>query len=268
MDLPAWLLIRPRSSSPERPTRADDAPSELLSRRHQMFPVLTDAEIARIRRFGTTRHYARGERLFTVGEKGRGMFVVLKGLVSITQRDGLGTVVPIVRQGPGNFLAEVGTLSGRPALVDGTAEEDVEALLVEPGQLRALIIAEADLGERMVRALILRRVALIEAGHTGPVLMGQPESADILRLQNFLRRNGQPHHVVDAGRDAGAAALMEESGAAASDALVVCPDGAVLINPDNDQLARCIGMVDTGEGDHLFDVAAVGGGPAGLATAA
>jgi len=246
---------------------ADDAPSELLSRRHQMFPVLTDAEIARIRRFGTLRHYARGERLFTVGQKGRGMFVVLKGLVSITQRDGLGHVVPIVRQGPGHFLAEVGTLSGRPALVDGTAEEDVDGLLVEPGQLRALIIAEADLGERLVRALILRRVALIEAGHTGPVLMGQPDSADILRLQNFLRRNGQPHHVVDASRDVDATALMEESGAAAGDALVVCPDGSVLVNPDNDQLARCIGMVDTDECDHLFDVAVVGAGPAGLATA-
>ena len=64
-----------------------------------------------------------------------------------------------------------------------------------PGQLRALIIAEADLGERIVRALILRRVALIEAGASGPVLIGQPQSADVLRLQNFLRRNGQPHHV-------------------------------------------------------------------------
>src|SRR5262245_15902194 len=114
---------------------ADDAPSELLSRRHQMFPVLTEAEIARIRRFGTPTRYARGELLFKVGELGRGMFVVLKGTVSIAQRDGLGHVVPIVHQGPGHFLAEVGTLSGRPALVDGRAEEEVEALLVPPGQL-------------------------------------------------------------------------------------------------------------------------------------
>src|SRR5947208_16319346 len=108
MDLPAWLLIRPRSSFPERPTMADDAPSELLARRHQMFPVLTDAEIARIRRFGTVRHYRRGERLFAVGEPGPGMFVVLKGVVAISQRDGLGHVVPIVHQGPGHFLAEGG----------------------------------------------------------------------------------------------------------------------------------------------------------------
>jgi thioredoxin reductase (NADPH) len=244
-----------------------DAPSELLSRRHQMFPLLTEAEIARMRRFGTLQHFRRGDRLFTSGQPSHGMFVVLKGTVAITQRDGLGHVVPIVHQGPGQFLAEVGTLSGRPALVDGHADEDVEALLVRPGQLRALIIAEADLGERMVRALILRRVALIEAGASGPVLIGNPQSADVLRLRSFLRRNGQPHNVVDASQDVDAAALMEQYGAAPGEPLVVCPDGAVLLNPDTDMLARCIGMVDTDEHPELFDVAVVGAGPAGLATA-
>jgi thioredoxin reductase (NADPH) len=246
---------------------ADEAPSELLTRRHQMFPLLSEAEIARIRRFGSVQHYARGARLFVSGEAGPGMFVVLKGVVAISQRDGLGHVVPIVNQGPGQFLAEVGTLAGRPALVDGDALEDVEALLVPPGQLRALIIAEADLGERLVRALILRRVALIEAGASGPVLIGAPASADLLRLQNFLRRNGQPHHVVDAGRDADAAALMEQYGAAAGEPLVVCPDGSVLVNPSAEALAHCIGMLDSAVHDELFDVAVVGAGPAGLATA-
>jgi len=140
------------------------------SRLHQTFPVLSDTEIARIARFGTVQQFARGARLFTAGETGPGMFVLLKGVVAVTQRDGLGHVVPIVRQGPGEFLAEVGQLSGRPALVDGHADEDVEALLVSPAQLRALLVAEADLGERITRALILRRVALIESGASGPVL--------------------------------------------------------------------------------------------------
>ena len=244
-----------------------DAPSELLSRRYQMFPLLTDAEIARMRRFGTVLQYRRGDRLFTAGQPSCGMFIVLRGTVAISQRDGLGHVVPIVHQGPGQFLAEVGTLSGRPSLVDGQAREDVEALLVRPGQLRALIIAEADLGERMVRALILRRVALIEAGASGPVLIGDPHSAEVLRLQGFLRRNGQPHSVVDEAQDVDAAALREQYCVASGEPLVVCPDGAVLLNPSADMLARCIGMVDAVEHPDLFDVVVVGAGPAGLATA-
>ena len=122
------------------------------------------------------------------------MFVVLSGHVAITQRDGLGHVTPVIDQGPGQFLAEIGQLSGRVALVDGHAEGDVETLLIPPDQLRALLVAEADLGERIMRALILRRVSLIQGGVGGPVLIGPASLGDMARLQNFLARNGQPHH--------------------------------------------------------------------------
>ena len=238
---------------------------EVETRRHQMFPALDAADAARVRRFGEPRHYPRGSCLFTAGEPGPGLYLVLAGKVAITQRDGLGRVTPVAVQGPGQFLAEVGTLSGQPALVDGHADEDVDALLVPPEQLRALIVAEADLGERLVRALILRRVALIDAGASGPVLMGPPDSADVVRLQNFLRRNGHPYHVVDASTDADAATLLQQYGEASL--LVACPNGAVLANPTEEALARCIGMVDTAEHAELFDVVVVGAGPAGLATA-
>ena len=96
--------------------------------------------------------------LFETGKPGPGMFVVLSGHVAITQRDGLGHVTPVIDQGPGQFLAEVGQLSGRPALVDGHAEGEVEVILVPPEGLRRLLVAEAELGERITRALILRRV--------------------------------------------------------------------------------------------------------------
>jgi len=246
---------------------ADAAPTELLSRRHQMFPLLAEPDLARVQRFGTLQSHVRGTRLIAAGEPSPGMFVVLKGVLAVSQRDGLGHVTPLVRHVRGSFMGEVGTLSGKPALVDGIVEEDVEVLLLLPGQLRALIIAEADLGERLVRALILRRVALIEAGASGPVLIGNPGAADLVRLQNFLRRNGEPYHVVDASQDDGAAAMMEQYGAAAGEALVVCPDGSVLLNPLDNVLARSIGMVDTVDHNELFDVAVVGAGPAGLSTA-
>src|ERR1700722_6593790 len=133
-------------------------------RHEQTFPSLTPQEIARMRRFGELRHYKNGETLFETGKPGRGMFVVLSGHVAITQRDGLGHVTPVIDQGPGQFLAEIGQLSGRVTLVDGHAEGDVETLLIPPERLRALLVAEADLGERIMRALILRRVNLIQGG--------------------------------------------------------------------------------------------------------
>ena len=245
----------------------DTLPDTLASRRHQMFPVLTDADLARIRRFGQVRRYKRGERLVAAGEPAPGMFVVLKGTTVSSQRDGLGSVVPIAKQGPGQFLGEVAQLSGRHALVDGHAETDVETLLVPPEQLRALIIAEADLGERIVRALILRRVGLIEAGASGPVLIGEPHSPDMLRLQTFLKRNGYPHHAVDAKHDTAAATMFAQYGAAGDQVLVICPNGSVLLDPSEEVLGRCLGMLDTASRDALYDVVVVGAGPAGLATA-
>ena len=172
------------------------------------------------------------------------MFVVLSGHVAITQRDGLGHVTPVIDQGPGQFLAEIGQLSGRVALVDGHAEGDVETLLIPPDQLRALLVAEAELGERIMRALILRRVSLIQGGVGGPVLIGPPSLGDMARLQNFLARNGQPHHVLDPATDKDAADLVARYSASRADLpLVVCPDGTVLRNPSETALALAMGMI-------------------------
>jgi thioredoxin reductase (NADPH) len=236
-------------------------------RREQMFPVLGEDDLARAARFGSARQYAAGDYLFRAGQPGPGMFILLRGIVAISQRDGLGHVAPIVREGPGSFLAEVGQLSGAPALVDGVAEEPVEAILVPPPQLRALLTAEADLGERITRALILRRVALIERGASGAVLIGDAQAPHLVRLEHFLRRNGQPYHVISPRDDASACALASRYANRPHEMLAVCPDGSILVDPDEHDLARCLGLLDPAEQHQLFDVAIIGAGPAGLATA-
>src|SRR6201996_8573163 len=141
------------------------------NRNEQMFPKLTPNEIGRLHRFGEVRHYAPGEALFVTGTVAPGMYVLIKGSVRVTHRDPLGHSAPIVEQGPGDFVAEVGQLSGQPAFVDVHAIEDVVALLIQPENLRAVMIAEPALGDRIMRALILRRVVMIESGAGGPVLI-------------------------------------------------------------------------------------------------
>ena len=240
----------------------------IFPRYEQTFPILTTQEIARMRRFGDDRNYSHGEALFETGKVGPGMFVVLAGHVAITQHDGLGRITPIIEQGPGQFLAEIGQLSERPALVDGHAEGDVETLLIPPERLRALMVAEADLGERIMRALILRRVSLIRGGAGGPVLIGPGNSAGVIRLQGFLTRNGYPHHLLCPHVDADAAEVIARYSPLPTDLpLVVTPDGSVLRNPRESELARALGMVRAVPKDKVFDVAVVGWGPAGLSTA-
>jgi thioredoxin reductase (NADPH) len=237
-------------------------------RREEMFPKLEPGEIDRLRRFGNVRHYSAGAPLFLTGNVAPGMFILISGKVRVTRRDPLGHSAAIVDQGPGEFIAEIGQLSNQPALVDAHAVDDVVALLIAPENLRALLIEEAELGERIMRALILRRVALIEAGAGGPVLIGPESSPGVVRLQGFLARNAYPHQVLDPTKDRAAAELISRYAPNVSDLpLAVCPEGSILKNPSEAQLARTLGMVRLDHADRTYDVAIIGAGPAGLSTA-
>ena len=175
----------------------------------QIYPTLDPLEIERVRRFGNVRSFAAGESLWTVGQVAPGLMVILTGKVAVTERDQFDNHKPIVVHGPGNFLGELALLSGRPALVDAIAQEPVEALIIPSERLRALMIAEAELGERIMRALILRRVAILQAGIGGPIILGRAENGDVLRLEGFLRRNGHPHQLLNPETDAPAKLLIE-----------------------------------------------------------
>ncbi len=246
------------------------APKPLIvdTRRHQMFPVLEASEIERVRRFGVVRSYAAGEALAKVGEVGHGLTIILAGKVDVTQHDESGRRAPIVTHGPGAFMGELAQLAGRRALVDAHALEPVEALVIPPDRLRALLIADAELGERIMRALILRRVGLLEAGAGGPVIVGRADSGDVLRLEGFLARNGHPRQRLNPETDPEAKALIERFNVDPGQLpIVLCPGGQLLRNPSEIELARCIGLVGPIDPDQIYDVAIVGAGPAGLATA-
>src|SRR5215813_13952223 len=177
------------------------------TRREQMFPMLQLFEIERVRRFGEVRSFKVGEPLAKIGNVARGLSIILAGQVEVTWYDHSGHRTHIVTHGAGEFLGELAQLAGRPALADASAREPVDALIIPPDRLRALLVAEAELGERIMRALILRRVGLLETGAGGPVIIGPPDNGDVLRLASFLRRNGHPHAQVDPATDAEAKAL-------------------------------------------------------------
>src|SRR6476660_7406263 len=238
----------------------------IASRGAQMFPRLSSGELERMSRFGVPCSYRAGDVVANVGDAGIGLIVVMSGEVEVTQND-RGKRVHIATHERGNFMGELAQLSGRPYLVDATALTDVEALAIPPERLRALLIAEADLGERIMRALILRRVGLIEAG-AGPIIVGPEGNADVLRLVNFLRRNGHPCQRLDPLDDSCARTLIERFHVEAEELpIVLCPAGQLLRNPTEDALARCIGLLKSLDPDRLYDVVMVGAGPAGLAAA-
>jgi thioredoxin reductase (NADPH) len=233
-----------------------------------MFPILEPSEIDRVRRFGSVRSFAVGEAVVKTGEVGSGLTVILAGRIEALQRDSSGLEAPIIAQGSGAFLGELAQLAGRPALVDAYAREPLKALIIPPDRLRALIVAEAELGERIMRALILRRVGLLEIGAGGPIIVGHADDGDVLRLAGFLRSNSHPCRVLDPDVDSEAKALIERFHVDQGELpIVLCPQGQLLRNPAETQLARCLGLVGPIDPSRIYDVAIVGAGPAGLAAA-
>jgi thioredoxin reductase (NADPH) len=245
--------------------------STLRTREHQMFPVLDAAQIASARRFasGPERHFAPGESVYAIGEQGVPAYLVLQGTIDVVRRDGLTHEAPITTHHAGQLSGEVNQLAGRPAMAAGRAgASGCIALPFDPPHLRALMVGSADVGEIIMRALILRRVGLIEEGGAGTILIGVPGSADLVRLQGFLTRSGFPNLVLDAATDAEGKALVERMGVAPEDLpLVVCPNGALLRKPSDVEIACCLGMTPALDPQVVYDVAIVGAGPAGLAAA-
>src|SRR6185312_12100300 len=223
------------------------------------------------RRFasGPARTFAPGELVYDVGERDVPTWLLLDGAIELTRHDGLGHEEGIVVETAGQFTGEVNQLAGRGSLATATAgPEGATALPFDSAHLRALLIGTAELGEIVMRALILRRMGLLESSAVGSILIGPPEHPDLVRLQSFLSRNAYPHRVLEALGDGEGHALVERMGVLPSELpLMVCPNGTVLRRPSNAEAAACLGLTIALDAEKVYDVAVVGAGPAGLATA-
>jgi len=245
---------------------ADPVADMIATRGKQMFPTLTPEQMDRLSGFGEQRVFPAGAPVARAGERGGGLLLVLSGQIDVTQADEFGRRDPIISHGPGSFMGELAQLSGRPSLVNADALTEVVAVEIPPQRLRALLVAEAELGELIMRALILRRVGLIESAVSGPVVIGPAGHADVLRLEDFLRRAGHPHRHLDPGVDHAAQALLERFHVAPGELpIVLCPGGQLLRNPAEDELAACLGLLGPVDTTRLWDAVIVGAGPAGLA---
>lgn len=245
--------------------------ADLGSRDYQMFPVLTAHQAETAKRFssGEARSFEAGEAVFEIGDRTAPAWLVLAGSLDVFRHEGLSHEAHVTTHHPGQFTGEVNQLSGRPSLVRGRAGPDGCTLLPFDGaHIRALVIGSADVGEIIMRAFILRRVALINAGGAGSVLIGVPGSPALTRLQGFLSRSAYPHIILDGSSDEEGHALIERLGVLPAELpLMVCPNGTVLRNPSDIEAALCLGMTPELRSDVIYDVAIVGAGPAGLAAA-
>ena len=241
------------------------APS--ASRPDRVFPTLTPAQIARIEAHGRRRAIASGDVLVDVGQRPIPFFVVLSGEIEVLRPSAGGETV-IVRQGSGQFTGEGTMLTGRRALTRIRVTQPGETLQLDRERLLGLVQTDAELSDILMRAFVLRRLELIAGGYGDVVLIGSMHCAGTLRVEEFLTRNGHPFHYIDLDRDADAQDLLDRFHVSAADVpVLICRGDAVLRNPNNQQIADCLGFNDAIDRTHVRDLVIVGAGPAGLAAA-
>ncbi|MEM7398327.1 MAG: FAD-dependent oxidoreductase [Pseudomonadota bacterium] len=241
-------------------------PSDPYQRQAQTFPKLSDDNMARIGRFGTRETVAGGTLFFERGERSVDFFLVLSGAIDILDGQG-GTERRVHRHEARQFTGELDLFNDRKILVSGRADGETEVVRVKRSDFRRLIAAEPDIGEIVMRAFILRRVGLLRHEQGGVTLVGSGRSADTMRIRAFLTRNGYPHSLIDTDRDRDAKGLFDCFDLTESDLPVVVSSGSAMRSPSDAELAVSLGLTARIDPDHVFDVAVVGAGPAGLAAA-
>src|SRR5438309_3234749 len=238
-----------------------------LDARTQAFPVLSPAQISRVRALSEVRRVKPGEILFEPGDVSVPFFVLLSGTMEIVQPD-LAGERPIAKHGPGEFTGEMTMISGQRCIVLGRVTEPGEFLELSGEGLRSLIGRDAELSEIFMKAFILRRLELIRRGQGNVILMGSRHSARTLQLREFLTRNGHPYAYVDLDTDKTSQELLDRFEIKPDEVpVVICNSRTVLRSPTTQKLADCLGLNSRIDESQMRDLIIVGGGPSGLAAA-
>ena len=232
-----------------------------------VFPTLTDAHLTRMASLGKTRAVRRGDVLVPQGQHLAPFFVVRTGEVRIVRPAGGSgeTLVATLRNG--QFTGELNMFSNRRSLMEIRVSEDGEVIELDHAHVQSLVQGDADLGDILMRAFILRRVELIAQGLGDVVVVGSEHCAATLRIRDFLSRNGHPHAYIDLDRDPSAQELLDRFAVTIDEVPVAICRGTPLRNPSDKQIADCLELNDPLDTDRVRDLVVVGAGPAGLAAA-
>jgi thioredoxin reductase (NADPH) len=254
--------------SEEQPPLPDLDPADPDAREAQTFPRLSAEMMERVAAYGTEETIPAGTPVYTRGQRSVDLFVVLEGNIEIFDHSHDHTTRVFATMRERQFTGELNQFNDREVLVSGRTGVDSRVIRIRRADFRRLVTGEPDIGEIVMRAFVLRRVALIRHSAGGTVLIGSAHSADMLRLERFLTRNGYPHRLLDTEADPDAGGFLDCFSLTPDELPVVIAAGErVLRNPSNAALADALGLVEVMDPASIWDVAIVGAGPAGLASA-
>jgi thioredoxin reductase (NADPH) len=197
-------------------------------------------------------------------------FVLLSGKMELTKRvAGIERVVS-VRDDPGAFFGEVSLVLGSLTIANLRAAVPTRMVKIDPVDFRWLINEAPEFSARVIASAMqrvegLERIA-VETPPSTVMVFGDRWDAKCHELRDFLARNQIAFDFLDLD-DPYAKRIVPDLDAHAQQCPIVrLPDATMLFAPPIREVAARVGVQVTPH-DHCYDVAVIGGGPAGLASA-
>jgi len=222
-----------------------------------------------LRSYGSEHDMAAGEVLFADGDLTYDLIVVVAGEARIIERRGQPGETVIATYGQGQFLGEIGLLTGQRAYLSAVAGTAGRVLRVPVEQVRVVMAQELTLSELILRTFLLRHSILTGLG-SGLTLIGSRFDAGTRRLLEVLARNRLASRWLELEGSPLAEAMLHELDVPVGDLpIVVVPGGSLLRNPGSRELLDALGLSGPSETDltAVCDLLVVGAGPGGLAAA-
>ena len=145
-----------------------------------------------------------------------------------------------------NSQARSARSQGVELYFDGVLTKSGEVIELDRQHMLALVQTDAELGDIMMRAFVLRRLELVAAGMGDVVLIGSMHSADTHRIKEFLVRNGYPYTYIELERDHDVENMLDSFHITANELpVLICRGEVVLRNPSNPEIATCLGFNDS-----------------------
>ena len=230
------------------------------------FAGLDGAEIEVFEGLGQRRSVVPGDYLVHEGEIPSNLHVVVSGAVDVVVRsDGEERILG--RRGAGQFVGELGLLTGQRAFVWARVAEPGEVIAVPLTALRHVLETMPGLGDKLLAAFLARRSNLLRDAAAAVRVVGSRYSPQSVQLREFLSRNRITHEWIDAEGNDHVEASLRHFGVAPSELPVVIASGAILRRTTPESLASFLGLTISAVPGRCFDLVIVGGGPAGLGAA-
>ncbi|WP_299742742.1 FAD-dependent oxidoreductase [uncultured Tateyamaria sp.] len=224
---------------------------------------LTDEHVDALRRVGTVMEVKAGEYFQRAGERIDTFHYLLSGETeavnsSSGKRYGNATL------GPGQFFGELAFLNGGHAFMGARAVQDTQLLCVPRDEMLKLMSDVPEMSDIVITVFAARRRRMLDMSEGGLTLIGGEVNRDVRRIASFASRNRIPFVEVEIDSTEGND-LANTCNINRAHPAVVFAKHQVIDPPTPRGVAATLGLDMSLRKEDVYDVAIVGGGPAGVA---